>query len=713
MEDTGSVIHIFFRTALYCGNDIPNLQITQNVYAEGVFSMKRSILKNIFFNFFIHIITYLFSFLTLLYVTRVLQPEAFGRTSFVSSFAGYFVMLANLGMPIYAMRACAEKRGNRKELSRTFNELWSINVVLSAASTVVFLLTVLLVPKLRVNGFLLAVYGSAILFQMIGCEWLFKGLEKFRFLAVSSFVCKAISFICILLFVHSEHHVWLYAIFSVLTAYGSSIVCFAMLHHYVDISSRIHINKKHFKPLLVFFMMSCAVYVYSSLDLTMLGFMKTEYETGLYSIAAKGKSALAMTGGLVWNSILPLATRLWKEGDRKRFESLAAKFLVIVSGIQTVVLVICIIFAKTIILFAGGEAYLGAVPAFRILLLSLMPIGASNILGGQVLIPAGKERRLLTAEIAGAVFNFIANLILIPYLSILGAALTTVISEVIVWVLCVYYIKKDMNMDFGFGIIRKLVGRFMGIGRVILVRAESRIKGENLPYFCPCCNTYLKQFVSGDFEKRSERYNIARYRGMDQNVICPVCGSLPRHRILVSWMNENEEWIEGKNILYFAQEKSIRMWLNRHHIDCTTADLYSKADLKINIEDTGLNDDSYDMIICNHVLEHVSDYKKALRELYRIIRSGGRIILSFPIDPSLTTVYEDNSISSEEERVRHFGQNDHLRIFGSDSTELLESFGFQMTEIRGENCDEKIKAIVGPADYDYNVLYTGVKLYVY
>ena len=92
-------------------------------------------------------------FFTLLYVTRVLQPEAFGRISFASSFAGDFVMLANLGMPIYAMRACAEKRDSRKELSCTFNELWSLNVVLSVASVAVFVATVLLVPKLRANGF--------------------------------------------------------------------------------------------------------------------------------------------------------------------------------------------------------------------------------------------------------------------------------------------------------------------------------------------------------------------------------------------------------------------------------------------------------------------------------------------------------------------------------------------------------------------------------
>lgn len=667
--------------------------------------MKRSILKNISYNFIIKIISYLFSFLELLYVTRVLQPEAFGRTSFASSYAGYFVLLANLGMPVYAMRACAEKGDDRKELSRTFHELWSINVVMSAASGAVFAGTVLLFPRLRENGVLLAIYGSTILFQMIGCEWLFRGLEKFRFLAVSSLVCKAVSFICILMFVRSAQQVWLYALFSVLTAYGSSVACFLALHRYVDFSFRIHINKNHFKPLFVFFMMSCAVSVYSSLDLIMLGFMKTEYETGLYSIAAKGKSVLAMTGGLVWNAILPLATKLWKAGDRNHFESIAAKSLVIVSAIQTAVAFICIIFAEELIVFAGGEAYLGSVPAFQILLLSLIPIGASNILGGQVLIPAGKERRLLSAEIAGAVFNFIANMILIPYLSILGAALTTVISEVIVWLLCIYYIKKDLNMDFGIAIIRKATGKFIRTYRLIRIRARSRHKGTALPYYCPCCNTYLKQFVNGGYENRPDIYNTARYQEIDQNVICPVCGSLPRHRILVSWMNGNQEWVAGKSILHFAQEKSVRMWFDRYHIDYTTADLYHSADLKINIEDTGLEDGSYDIIICNHVLEHVSDYKKALSEMYRIIRPGGRMIISFPVDRSFRTVYEDHTISSEEERVRHFGQNDHLRIFGNDSAELLASFGFQVTEITGTGCDTKIKPVVGPADYDDNVLW--------
>ena len=666
--------------------------------------MKR-IFTNISFNLLIRLSTYAFSFLTVLYVARILQPEAFGKISFASSFSGCFVMLANLGMPIYAMRACAEKRNDRKELSGVFNELWSISLVLSVISAAVFLATVLLVPKLWEDHFLLAIYGSTIFFQMIGCEWLFRGLEQFRFLAVTGFLCKAVSLLCIVLFVHSEAHTIRYAVFSVLTAYGSNIACFSVLRRHVDLSFHININKKHFRPLLIFSLMSWAVYIYSSLDLTMLGFMQTEFETGLYSIAAKGKSVLVLTGDLVWSSILPLAANLWKNGERARFESLAAKALLGVCGIQFLVTVICLIFAEEIILFVGGESYLGAVAAFRILLFSLVPIGASNILGGQVLIPAGKEHRLLTAEILGAVFNFTANLILIPHLSIIGAAITTVVAEIIVWLVCTYYAKKDLAMDFGFGLLVRVIRRIKRILFTAWVRIENKRKRAKLPLYCPCCDTYLKQFIDADFDKHPDIYNTARYMHINQNVICPICGSLPRHRILASWLDENAGRIKGKKILHFAPEQAVRIWMKRNGVSAVTADLADGFDLKLDIQATGLPDASYDIIICNHVLEHVDDFRAALKEMFRILRADGEFICSFPMDPNVDLLDEDPAIQTPQDRIRRFGQNDHLRVFGMKADRFLAEAGFTVERIAGENYPDKILPVVGPADYDMNLLF--------
>lgn len=671
--------------------------------------MKKRILSNVSFNFLIKIITYTFSLLTFLYAARVLCPETFGRISFASAVAGYFVMIANLGMPIYAMRTCAEKREDRQELNRAFHELWSINVLLSAVSAAVFLGIILTVPKLKENTSFLLVFGSSVFFQMIGCEWLYKGLEQFRLLGLCAFVCKAISFLLILLFVHSESDGLLYAVLSVLTAYGSHIVCFFLLPRYVDIPLRLTINKRHFKPLLTFFMMSCAVYVYSSLDLVMLGFMKGDYITGLYTIAAKGKSVLAITGGLVWNSTLPIAAKLWADGEKEQFESLAAKTTTAVCGIQLVVTIICLLLSEQIMLFVGGESYRGAARSFRILLLSLVPIGASNILGGQVLIPAGKEKRLLQAEILGAIFNFAANLILIPRFSMEGAAVTTTISEIIVWIVCLYYVKQDLDMDLWRGVAERIVRRSWMAFLVFRVKAQDQLFGERLPYDCPCCDTHLRRFIQGSYDKKMAVYNPDRYKSIDQNVICPICKSLPRHRILVFWMKKNKEILLGRDILHFAQEKSVRLWMDRNGMKAVTADLYHDADLHIDIQNTGLDAECYDIVICNHVLEHVDDFRQALKEVYRILRPGGSFICSFPMDPTVDLLYENALVKTQEDRRHFYGQIDHKRVFGMHADRLLAEAGFSVEMINGKDCPQEILPVVGPADYDMNMLFRCVK----
>lgn len=667
--------------------------------------MKKRIISNISFNLLIRIITYLFSFLTIQYVTRVFQPDTFGRISFASAVAGYFTMIANLGMPIYAMRTCAEKKEEKPELNKAFCELWSINVVLSLFSAVVFLAMIFTVPKLRENTSFLLIFGSSVFFQMIGCEWLYKGLEQFRLLGITAFVSKAISFVLILLFVRSESDGLIYAALSVLTAYGSNIVCFFLLHKYVDFPLRFEINKRHFKPLLVFFLMSCAVHVYSSLDLVMLGFLKGDYPTGLYTLASKGKSVLTMLGGLACNSTLPISAKLWADGKKKQFHALAAKTIAAVCGIQFLVTFFCILFARPIILFVGGESYGGAVRPFQILLLSLVPIGASNILGGQVLISAGKENRLLLAEAIGAIFNFVANLILIPRFSMNGAAATTTASEVIVWIVCLYYVKRDLNMNLGKEVAASIVRKVRTTIVAAAARGQDRLLGERLPYHCPCCETRLRRFVRGSYSKHPEIYNPARYKSTDQNVICPICGSLPRHRILSKWMEANKEILTGRDILYFAREKSVALWMERNGIRAVSADLYRDADLTIDIQKTGLDAESCDVVICNHVLEHVDDFRQALKEIYRILRPGGFLICSFPMDSAVSLVFEDAPAGTPEEQRHFYGQTDHKRVFGMQADRLLSEAGFSVESIRGEDYPHEILPVIGPADYDLNVLF--------
>ena len=224
-------------------------------------------------------------------------------------------------------------------------------------------------------------------------------------------------------------------------------------------------------------------------------------------------------------------------------------------------------------------------------------------------------------------------------------------------------------------------------------------------YYCPCCNRYIAGFSDFRLYEDTERYDPIRFKKHRQDVMCPFCYSAPRQRILAFWAKANISLLKGSDILYFAPEYSMMKWFRNNGINLTTADLFDpKTDLKLDITSISLSDCSYEIVICNHVLEHVSSYDKALNELNRILKPGGILIISFPIDPSLDSVFE-KEVTSPEDRVHIFGQNDHVRLFGNDSRELIGKYGFNVSVIDTGKMPESILPITGPADYDSNQIF--------
>ena len=227
--------------------------------------------------------------------------------------------------------------------------------------------------------------------------------------------------------------------------------------------------------------------------------------------------------------------------------------------------------------------------------------------------------------------------------------------------------------------------------------------------YCPCCGKHFDQFKDERFYSDTARFNPDMFARSRQDVICDFCRSAPRHRIIAEWAEQNRDMLKDARILYFAPELSMMLWFRRNGIRVRTADLYDKrADLKLDLTALDLPDESEDIVFCNHVLEHVADYSSALSELHRIIRIGGTLIISFPIDKASDHVREEET-SSDEERIRLYGQSDHLRVFGKDSRQMLEEAGFNVSLIDIGNLPETIVPVEGPADYDSNMVFVCVK----
>ncbi|WP_330443728.1 class I SAM-dependent methyltransferase [Flavobacterium sp. C4GT6] len=205
-------------------------------------------------------------------------------------------------------------------------------------------------------------------------------------------------------------------------------------------------------------------------------------------------------------------------------------------------------------------------------------------------------------------------------------------------------------------------------------------------------NTYTDP-IDGKSFKSFLPYGYGHQRN---NVLAPGTLSLERHRLLWLYLKNETDFFTGhKKVLHFAPEQAFyKRFRNQKNLDYTTTDLNSPlADVKADICNLPFEDDSYNFILCNHVLEHIPDDTKAMQELYRIMKPGGMGIFQIPQDLNRETTFEDDSITDPKERARIFGQYDHVRVYGRDYFDKLRSIGFRVVE---EDYTKKI----APADVE-------------
>lgn len=200
----------------------------------------------------------------------------------------------------------------------------------------------------------------------------------------------------------------------------------------------------------------------------------------------------------------------------------------------------------------------------------------------------------------------------------------------------------------------------------------------------------LSLFLRGDqYEdpidgKRFRAFLPYGYEQPRENVLSPSTLSLERHRLLWLFLQQETNFFEAPlKVLHFAPEQAFYSRFRKlKNLQYTTTDLNSPlADVKADICNLPFNDASFDVILCNHVLEHIPDDTKALQELFRVMKPGGWGIFQVPQDLNRDTSFEDHSILDKSERARIFGQYDHVRIYGRDYSEKLSLAGFTVNEV--------------------------------
>ena len=207
------------------------------------------------------------------------------------------------------------------------------------------------------------------------------------------------------------------------------------------------------------------------------------------------------------------------------------------------------------------------------------------------------------------------------------------------------------------------------VGHFVTKTYGLTLKGNNVE--CPVCDSTFSKFLPyGRLEPR-------------ENALCPNCLALERHRLMYLYLQQKTNFFTDKlKVLHVAPEYCfIDRFEKMKNLDYITADIESPlAKVKMDLHDIPFEDNTFDVVFCNHVLEHVEDDIRCMQEMKRVLKPTGWAIMQSPQDWKLATTFEDKTITDPKERERLFKQDDHFRIFGRDYDKRLEQGGWHVTE---------------------------------
>ena len=294
---------------------------------EEITMMKDKMTSSLKLNFIMNAIltmsSFIFPLITFPYVSRILMPEGTGTVSFATSVVTYFALFAQLGIPTYGIRACAKVRDDREALTQTAQEIFLINCVMSILTYAVFFAVLFRVPKMQAEKPLFLVISLTIFFNMIGMDWLYKGLERYTYITVTSIIFKFIALLAMFALIHEKSDYVIYGGISIFAASASNVCNLMNVHKYINLKPMGHYQfGRHMQPIMVFFAMSCATTIYTNLDTVMLGFMKSNTDVGYYNAAVKIKNVLLAVVTSLGTVLLPRASYYVEHHEMEKFHEI-------------------------------------------------------------------------------------------------------------------------------------------------------------------------------------------------------------------------------------------------------------------------------------------------------------------------------------------------------------------------------------------------------
>lgn len=405
-----------------------------------------SIKKNIVYNVTYQILILFLPLATTPYISRVIGAEGVGIYSYTYSIAYYFMLFAMLGLSNYGNRSIAAVRNDRIELSKTFFNIYGLQLVTTVTMVILYLLYIIFFVSDNLE--IAYIQLLFIISTMLDINWFFFGLEQFKLTVVRNTIIKFLTVLSIFIFVKDINDLWIYTLIMALGTLLSQLILWPFIRGYIVwVRPTFKGIKSHFKSNLMLFIPVLAISIYKIMDKIMLGTLTSTTQVGYYENSEKIINIPISIISALGVVMLPRMTNLIATGDSESFKKyieISLKLVMFIAIGSTVGLIA--ISPNFIPLFLGDE-FTNCIMVVSLLSITVLFISWANVIRTQYLIPRKKDSIYIKSTLLGAGVNVIANLIFISRYGAVGAAIGTIFAEASVALYQTFKVRKEMDIS--------------------------------------------------------------------------------------------------------------------------------------------------------------------------------------------------------------------------------------------------------------------------
>ena len=432
------------------------------------------VIKNYLYNLSYQILIIILPVITIPYVTRIFTSEDLGNYGFYNSIVSYFALFSMLGIEIYGTKQIAAAN----DVSSAFWNIYAIQLIASILAISVYLIAIFSIPQM--GGVIPLMVGVVLFERMFDISWLFSGKEDFKKITLRNTVVRLVGVICIFTFIKSSDDLYLYIFLIVTINFLGQLVMWIPAKKFIKRPSfNTKIMKKNLHPIVLLFLPQVAISLYVVLDRTLLGLLGSYSDVGMYEQGQKLTSILITVVTSLGVVMLPRVANLLSERREEEVQNMV-KFSFILYNLIIFPMIFGLIAVNEVFvkLFLG-QNFQDVKYVLYIIVFNLMFIGWTNILGYQVLVVRNKNKEFMLSTTIPAFVSVAVNIAIIPFFGYIGASITSVVVEILVFAIQWYYSRNIINKNLLFNkdLAKIICSSLVMFGAVMLCKMSLGLDG--------------------------------------------------------------------------------------------------------------------------------------------------------------------------------------------------------------------------------------------